>query len=298
MLAVLTGCVTPQVAELHASPDPSLPARVELAAVPFFPQTEYQCGPAALATVLTYAGMPTTPEALVKQVYIPGREGSLQAEMLASARRHGLVAYRLSTRLSDVLKEVAAGHPVIVLQNLSFDFAPVWHYAVVIGYDLSRDEIVLRSGVTERLAITMSNFERTWARGRHWAMLPLSPRRLPVTAEADRYVADVAALERLRAADAKTAYETALAQWPAHAIATMGLGNAAYRLGDLASAERAYRRAADLQPASADAWNNLAQVLLEQGRKDEARDAAVRAVSIGGPRIKTYQETLQAITAP
>ena len=294
----MAGCVTPQVAELHAQRDPSLPERVELTAVPFFPQAEYQCGPAALATVLSHAGVATTPDALVAQVYIPGREGSLQTEMLASTRRHGLVAYRLAPRLENVLKEVAAGYPVVVLQNLSFDFAPVWHYAVVIGYDFARDEIVLRSGVTERLAVTMSNFERTWARGRHWAMLPLPPKRLPATASADGVVADVAALERLHPAEAKLAYEAALVRWPDHPVASLGLGNAAYRLRDLKSAESAYRRTAEAHPGSADAWNNLAQVLFEQGRKAEAREAALRAVTLGGARLKTYEETLRTITAP
>jgi tetratricopeptide (TPR) repeat protein len=298
LVCLLTGCVTPQVAELHARPDPSLPARVELGSVPFFPQSEYQCGPAALATVLVNAGIATSPDALVSQVYLPGREGSLQAEMLASARRHGLVAYRLSPRLADLLREVAAGHPAVVLQNLSFDFAPVWHYAVVIGYDLPRDEIVLRSGITERLAVTMSNFERTWARGQHWAMVPLAPRTLPVTAVADNYVADVAALERVQPGAAKSAYETALERWPAHPVALVGVGNAAYRLRDLDGAERAYRKAAEALPASGDAWNNLAQVLLEKGRRDEAREAAKKAVALGGARARTYEETLKSIDGP
>jgi Flp pilus assembly protein TadD len=47
-------------------------------------------------------------------------------------------------------------------------------------------------------------------------------------------------------------------------------------------------------PASADAWNNLAQTLLELGRRDDAREAARRAVALGGPRVRTYRETLQA----
>jgi tetratricopeptide (TPR) repeat protein len=231
----------------------------------------------------------------VKLVYLPGREGSLQAEMLAGARRHGMVAYRLSARLADLLKEIASGHPVVVFQNLSFNFAPVWHYAVAVGYDLDRDEIVLRSGVTQRLAITLSNFERTWARGQNWAMLPLPPGRLPVTAEPEPYVRAVAALERLLPGAAREAYETALARWPEHLVARVGLGNAAYAMRDLVSAESAYRRATRDHPNAADAWNNLAQVLFELGRKDEAREAALRAVSLGGPRLATYRDTLRSI---
>ena len=292
---MLAGCATPQVAGLHAQPDPALPPRAEIASVPFFPQEDYQCGPAALAMVLRYAGVETSPEALLKQVYLPGREGSLQAEMLSGARRHGLVAYQLSTRLSDLLKEIAAGHPVVVFQNLSFSFSPVWHYAVAIGYDLDRDELVLRSGVTQRLTITLSNFERTWARGRHWAMVPLRPWQLPVTATADGYVRAVAALERLDPAAARQAYESALARWPGHVVARVGLGNAAYAMRDLVAAEQAYRRATQEHPKAADAWNNLAQVLLERGNRSEAREAALRAIELGGPRLATYRDTLNTI---
>ena len=89
VLLWLTGCATPQVAALLARPPATLPARVELTGVPFHPQEEYQCGPAALATVLVHAGVATTPDALVPEVYLPARGGSLQAEMLAAARRHG-----------------------------------------------------------------------------------------------------------------------------------------------------------------------------------------------------------------
>jgi len=292
---LLAGCATPQVAALLAQPPPALPPRIELAAVPFHPQDEYQCGPAALATTLEYAGVATTPDALVPLVYLPARKGSLQAEILAASRRHGLTAYILAPRLGDLLEEVASGTPVIVLQNLGFDFAPVWHYAVVVGYDLPREEIILRSGTTRRLVTTLSNFDRTWASSSHWAMLTLPPERMPATATEDRYVMSVAALERVAPAAARRAYATALGRWPGSVPARIGQGNAAYALRDLSGAEAAYREATRRHPQAADAWNNLAQTLLELERRDEALAAAQRAVDIGGPRLAHYRATLQAI---
>lgn len=291
----LTGCTTPQVAALLARPPATLPARVELTGVPFYAQEEYQCGPAALATVLVHAGVTTTPEALVPQVYLPARGGSLQAEMLAAARRHGRVAYRLAPALADLLQEVADGSPVIVLQNLAVGFAPLWHYAVVVGYDLPREEVILRSGSTRRAVMALSSFERTWARGDHWAMLALAPERLPATANEDHYVVSVAALERVAPAAARRAYSTAIERWPGNLTVWIGQGNAAYALRDLPGAEAAYREATRRHPQAADAWNNLAQALLELRQWDEALAAAQRAVDIGGPRLAQYQTTLQAI---
>lgn len=296
-IVLLAGCAAPQTGALRTQAPAELADRAELAAVPFFPQEEYQCGPAALATVLAYGGVATSPEALVPQVYLPGREGSLQTEMLAAARRHGRVAYRLEPRLENLLVEVAAGNPVIVLQNLAFDFAPLWHYAVVVGYDREREEIVLRSGVTRRLTMTLSTFERTWARSGHWSMVVLPPQRLPQTAVEDHYVAAAAALERVSAAVARTAYAAALKRWPKNLLARIGAGNTAYADKDLAAAEAAYRSATLDHPQSGDAWNNLAQVRFELGRRNEALIAARRAVALGGPRADHYRETLENIAA-
>lgn len=293
---LIAGCAAPQVAGLLAQRPTTLPERTELTTVPFYPQELYQCGPAALSMVLGHAGVTAPPEALVSQVYLPARAGSLQTEMLATARRHGFVAYRLEPRLRDVLSEVAAGTPVVVLQNLSFSFAPLWHYAVVVGYDLAREDIILRSGTTSRLVVTLSNFEHTWARSGHWAMIALPPERLPASVSEAHYVAAAAALERAAAAAARRAYSTALARWPGNFLAQIGSGNTAYALKDLAAAENAYRQATRDHPLAADAWNNLAQTLFEQGRKDEALQAAQRAVTLGGVRQTQYQATLKAIS--
>jgi tetratricopeptide (TPR) repeat protein len=295
LILLLGGCATPQVAALIAQPPPALPERAELTSVPFYPQERYQCGPAALATALVYSGADTSPDALVSQVYLPEREGSLQAEMLAAARRHGRVAYRLAPQLENVLQEVAAGTPVVVLQNLAFAFLPRWHYAVVVGYDQPREEIVLRSGTTRRLTMTLSNFERTWARSQYWAMVAIAPERLPATATEHSYVAAAVALERVSADAARRAYATALTRWPRNLLARIGSGNLAYAAKNFAAAEAAYRQATRDHPQAADAWNNLAQTQLEMGRKDEALEAAQRAVALGGPRLTQYQTTLKAI---
>lgn len=293
--ALLAGCAATQESALPEVAAPGLPAAAEITATPFFPQDEYQCGPAALATALTHAGRETTPAALVPQVYVPARKGSLQAEMLATARRHGQVAYPLAPQLEDLLREIAAGNPVIVLQNLALDWAPQWHYAVAIGYDLAAREIVLRSGTTRRLAMALGTFEHTWARGGRWSMLALPPERLPATAREPAYLAAAAALERVVPAAARRAYDTALVRWPTSAAARLGQGNAAYAMRDLEGAAAAYTRAAQEHPEAADAWNNLAQALHELGRRENALAAAQRAVALGGPRALAYQETLEEI---
>ncbi len=296
LIILLTGCATaPQTARLLEHPQ-GLPQKHELTQVPFYPQKKYQCGPAALATVLQQSGVNISPLELVPEIYIPARQGSLQIEILASSRRHGRIAYRIEPNLQSLFKEVSAGNPVLVLQNLGLSWAPTWHYAVVAGFDFTNEKIILRSGVEERHQTSLDTFERTWARGKYWGIVVLPPDKLPETADAQRYVKTVAALEKInRWQDANTAYSTALTRWPNNLIALMGLGNSFYMLKNLPAAEQAFRTASSEHPDFGAAQNNLAQVLLEQGKIIEAKKHVQRAIKLGGPQVESFQDTLREI---
>jgi len=297
LLLVLTGCAAPPLTRaLLDTGRADLQPRVELTRTPFYSQTDHQCGPASLAMALEAAGAPASPDELSTQVYLPGRKGSLALEMLVAARRHGMLAVELPTSLHDLLAEVAHGTPVVVLQNNGLDWLPVWHYAVVIGYDLDAGDIVLRSGHQRRLVIPLATFERTWARAKHWAMVVMQPGQLPATVSETSYLAATAALEKSGSPGrAEVTYRTALLRWPDSLTALIGLGNTLYARGDLAAAADAFRRAVEHHPDAAPAFNNLAQVLAEQGRFQEALTAARRAVELGGPYLSIARETLQAI---
>lgn len=297
LLLCLGACAnTPQTRLVLDSPPVSLPRHAELAGVPFLAQEAFQCGPASLAMSLNAAGIAVTPETLKPELYLPDRHGSLQVEMLAAARRHGATAYQLAPELNDMLREIAAGTPVVVLQNLAFGWYPVWHYAVAIGYDLDRAEIILRSGLEQRQILPMATFEHTWARSNYWAMVASPPGKIPETAEASSFIAAVSALEKISDPErAQSTYIAALNRWPGNLSAQIGVGNTAYRLHDLARAETAFRQAAQDHPDSVAAFNNLAQTLADQSRYEEAMEAARRAVSMGGPLLQTAQETLADI---
>ena len=297
LLAVLaSGCAT-QTPALLAQPPTGLPSRVELADTPFFPDDSHFCGPAALATALSAAGLPTQPEDLVGRIFLPGREGSLQIEMLAGARRSGAVATLIPATLEAVLRELAAGHPVVVLQNLGLSWAPSWHYAVAVGYELDAGTILLRSGPMQRQVLALRTFEHTWKRGGHWAFVALPAGTLAATASEAEATAALVAFERAAPpASAATAYRAGLQRWPGSYTLQMGLGNASYAAGDLAGAEAAFAHAADTKDQAA-AHNNHARVLLELGRPAAARQAAERGLAVAGPLRTTLLDTLQAIDA-
>ncbi len=273
----------------------TIPSYFEIKGVPFFPQASYQCGPAALAMTLNWSGVPILPEDLRKEVFTPARKGSLQASLLSATRRHGRIAY-VFNGIDIMFAEVAAGYPVIILQNLGLSWYPIWHYSVIIGYDLQKKVMILRSGLTARKRMPFRVFKNTWARSNFWGLLTLRPEQLPAMAKEDKFLAAVMGLERSRQFQtAIVGYKTALTRWPGSLAAIMGLGNSNYAVEDLKGAESAFRKATYLHPRAGSAYNNLAQVLLEQNRTQEALEAARKAVSLGGSLGDIYQKTLEEI---
>lgn len=251
-----------------------LPERVELSDVPFFPQTAYQCGPAALSTMLVQRGIATSPGVLKDQVYIPDREGSLQIEMVAAARSHDMLVYPLAPKLEAVLAEVAAGNPVLVLQNQAFDWYPQWHFAVVVGFDLRAKTLILRSGTTRRWITDFAGFDESWARGKRWAVLTLPPNQLPANPELQKWLKAANDLEETgRKQAAQSAYRAATRQWPDASLAWFAMANSRHASGDVDGAEAALRMSVKRQPDFAAGWFNLSQVLAERGCAAQASQA-------------------------
>lgn len=295
-LVLMGGCASaPQTQQLLTAAN-ELPHQTEIKHAPFFPQEKYQCGPAALATALKHTGVDIDANALVDEIYLPSRLGSLQIEILASTRRHGRLPYRIAPDMRTLLSEVAAGNPVLVLQNLGLSWSPQWHYAVVVGFDLNQQEVILRSGIDKRHITNMHTFELTWARSQHWGIVVMPADNLPASVNEENYLRTVVALEKTQQwTTVHTAYRTALSRWPNSLIAQMGLGNSAYQLGDLVIAKQAFATAVKKHPDAAAAHNNLAQVLLEQNKFNKAQKHARRAVELGGAHLESYRETLADI---
>ena len=289
--SLLSGCATPQLDRLQQGERQGLPERAEVPAVPFYPQDEFYCGPAALAMALAWSGLTVTQNDISPMIYTPGRAGTLQNDVITGARRYGRLAVTVND-LSDVLGEIAAGNPVLVLQNLGLDWMPQWHYAVAVGYDLAARTITLNSGTNEHLKTRLATFERTWARGDYWALVVTPPTRLAASAGESAAINAAAGLDRTgHAEDALLAYETIVTRWSESHLGWLTLGNARFALRDYANAEGAYRHAGDLKPHEPESWNNLAVALARQGRHDEALAYANRAVLAGGPYSEQFRET-------
>ena len=241
--------------------------RIELSETPFYPQLEHHCGPAALITVLEASGVTPAYDEVADRIYVPGLEGSLQVELMAATRSFERIPFRLQGELQAVLAEVEAGRPVLILQNLRVPRWPAWHYAVVIGYDRERAEIIMRSGRDPLQTTPTRRWMRQWDWASRWAIVVLEPGELPVNPHRPAVLRALADFDDHAPAGPRLrAWRAVAEQWPDEPLAWMGMGNARYELGTLDNAATDFEHALEIKPDSWPARLNLAHVLLELDR--------------------------------
>jgi ABC-type bacteriocin/lantibiotic exporter with double-glycine peptidase domain len=139
--------------------------------VPFFPDDKDQCGPATLASILTFWGVPTDPQDLRKEVYTPRLGGTLPIDLLLAVQTRGLDATIYAGGLDDLKTELAAGHPLVAFLNLGSALFPQGHYVVVTGYDDRRRGVYVHSGLARDVFVPYGQFIRSWEKTGRWTLL-------------------------------------------------------------------------------------------------------------------------------
>lgn len=274
-----------------------MPAAQQVPDVPFFPQKQYQCGPAALATVLGSAGVSIDAHALVEEVWLPERRGSLAMELAAAARARERLVYPVSTP-DALIQQLDAGLPVLVMQNLAFSFYPRWHFAVVTGYRDQGATVILNTDTREAEPTNWNRFVRTWARADYqgWAVPP--PGTLPANA---RPVALVRALEDLAgtagASAANPYWQAAGERFQNNYLVQFAFGNHLWAVGRQQDAVAAWHAATRARPTEFAAWHNLALALAGQGCDTEAALAGARQSQVSAERLQQLVQTLASTPA-
>lgn len=280
----LSGClsVPPQTAILLANP-PDIALKHQIVGVPFYPQEEYFCGPTTLSEVFNFYGVIKTPEQIAPALFIPELQGSLQIEMVAAARQQGLLAYAESGNLTQLLSLVSENIPVIVLQNLSTSLYPMWHYAVVTGYDLDKQYVMLHSGTEKNRIAELKVFERTWQRGQYWMLAAVPADTSSIHFEPFIYVSAAQdLLNKGKNTQGVNALKNAIRQWPDYWLSYFLLGNY-YLAIDNAQATFWYKQGlVDAQQSEQQAayLNNYAYSLSLSGCKQGAMEAIEKALKL------------------
>ena len=254
--------------------------RLELLNTAFFPAEDRYAAAAALATLLYTDGVVVSPDMVAARLDTAAGAIELQPALHSAVQSFDRVPYVLEPRLQDVVTELRAGRPVLVLLNLAPTAAPAWRYAVVIGYESVSNSLLLRSGREGRARMQPGAFVRAWKEGGNWAMVLGESAKIPATATPQRWIAAAESLSLVgKATLAETAVEAALLRWPEQTLlVTVALGNARYARMDYTGAESAYLKALKLKDDNPVVHNNLALVLLERRCVDLAEREVAEAI--------------------
>jgi hypothetical protein len=260
------------------------------------------CGAGALSTVLQHYG-DSTPTETWDATLPKTRGGVLTIDMLAAARQKGFEA-RLVTGTPQIVEdELRAGRPVILMLQVidspghRHDF---FHYVVADGLDaggveMARHLIRTQWGDRKGRWTSFDRIEKPWSGGGHAAIL-IRPRSADEQLEAA--IRDGVALEEAGKVDEAAArYRTLLTSHPDSLLLWTNLGNTQMQLHHNADAEKAFRRALAIEGGSRDTLNNLAWLLLQQSRLDEAETFARQAVAQRGPDSYLVLDTLARVLA-
>lgn len=258
-LLTVVGCATAgkQTRAVIENPPP-IPRQFQIEGVPFLHQPEGYCGPATLTMTMNWAGDPITVGEIAPKVMTETMKGSLQTDMITASRRHGYLAVPIEG-LENLLMEVAAGHPVIALENLGFSWYPQWHYSLITGYDLKEQTLTMHTGARASKTTPINYFERNWKLANYWGLVVLPTTQLSATAsELDHLQAAVALEAANFKPQARELYKNILGRWPQSLGALVGLGNLAYETGNYKESVEYLEVAVRYHPNSAIAKNNLA----------------------------------------
>jgi len=137
--------------------------------VPFFPQLDYQCGPASLAGVLNYYGDTVTPDEIAEAIYRQKIRGTVSLDMVLYARQRGFTSKWYEGSTDDIVRAVDSGSPLVVMIDLGFSLARAYHYMVITGY--SFEGVIANTGTTPQKLISWERFMSQWKKTRNWTLL-------------------------------------------------------------------------------------------------------------------------------
>jgi ABC-type bacteriocin/lantibiotic exporter with double-glycine peptidase domain len=163
---ILSGCAGPSPVLKNGG---SLSSH--LLVVPFFADDSDQCGPATLASVLSYWGISAKPGNLKKEVYLPSLRGTLPIDMFLAAQTFGMKVESYSGTLLNIRLELDRGRPLVAFLNLGYRFFPQGHYVVITGYDDRKQGLYVHSGLEPNKFVSYERFLRDWKKTGQWTLL-------------------------------------------------------------------------------------------------------------------------------
>lgn len=208
------------------------PSVCKIDGVPRIKQLHNYCGPAALASVFCHYGENATQEDVGKVVYDPVGCATNGADMLLYARNKGYAAYSWNSSISDVKDKLAAGIPVLTLQQNSLKDTS-GHYRVLTGYDdVHCKYFVMDPYYDEITELSYEQCEKLWKPMGYWALMVVPTAK-------DKFADDLG---------------------KKNPVVHMDLSYAMYKQGDYTNALKEAKLALELEPRNSYARSMLTKI--------------------------------------
>jgi predicted double-glycine peptidase len=158
----MTAQQIPQTHDMHVISD-----------VPFFPQEDYQCGPASLASVLTYWGIHNAPDEIGREIFSKSARGTLTIDMMLYTQKKGLYVEQFKGTMEALRNSVDSGNPLIVLVDYGISVFQKNHFMVVTGYN--DHGVIVHSGQSQNKFLPEKDFMAAWKKTAYWTLLIKKP---------------------------------------------------------------------------------------------------------------------------
>jgi ABC-type bacteriocin/lantibiotic exporter with double-glycine peptidase domain len=139
--------------------------------VPFIPQEESRCGPAALTMVLNYWGTKVSEKEIAKETYLPALRGVLISDLKAFAERKGFRATSYSSSPDDLRFRISKNEPLILLLDLGRGAYQKPHYILAIGFHEGKSLLIAHSGRNANQVLSFDRVTAQWAKMNYLALL-------------------------------------------------------------------------------------------------------------------------------
>ncbi|NLN74797.1 MAG: hypothetical protein GX139_00600 [Armatimonadetes bacterium] len=157
---------------------------VKLERIPRIKQLNNYCGPATMTSVLQYFGENITQQDIGAEIYDSVGGSTHGADMLFYAKNKGYAAYSWNSGIDDAKHKLAAGFPVLVLQQNSLRDTS-GHFRVLTGYDDAECKFFVTDSYYDDITeLSYELCEKLWKPKGYWALL-VAP------ADRDSFAADL-----------------------------------------------------------------------------------------------------------
>lgn len=282
----LAGCATsftsrvtpPSVFETHES--------LYLEKVPSVNQKAYQCGPAALESVIRYWGGSADADSIGQAIYGPKTRGVLNFTLAQYMKMAGFWTEVHEEQTEEDLKRwLRKGIPPIVMLDTGTLWVRTYHFVVLKGFDDRSNIFYANTGVPETQSITYAEFVRRWKKADRWSLIAAPPEKVDWDLDEARSI-ELALIFEKRGdlIQAERWTKSALNKNPESLTAKFNLANIYSRSNQAEQAKTIYQELLNKNPGRPELSNNLAWIYYEEGRYEDALKVIETAFQDGAPK--------------